>query len=111
MEFTIKKNPDLDVDSFQSSQIMEIPQLSNNGYQIIFRGVIFDYQASLGKINEIEKNPFTIEIPEGDKVLLLEKNDIAKEYLVYALTKNLPQFRREWNFGEGCIEIGNRKIN
>ena len=32
MEFTIKKNPDLDVDSFQSSQIMEIPQLSNNGY-------------------------------------------------------------------------------
>ena len=29
---------------------MEIPQLSSNGYDIVFRGVVFDYQASLGKI-------------------------------------------------------------
>lgn len=44
-------------------------------------------------------------------MLLLEKNDIAKEYLVYALTRNLPQFKREWVAGEGSIEIGNKKIN
>ena len=60
MEFAILNNPDLDSDSFQSSQVMEIPQLSDNGYDIVFRGVIFDYQASLGKISEIEKNPLSI---------------------------------------------------
>lgn len=41
----------------------------------------------------------------------MEKNDIAKEYLVFAITKNLPQFRREPKEGEGCIEIGGKKIN
>jgi hypothetical protein len=50
-------------------------------------------------------------IPEGEKVLLLEKNDIAKEYLVYGLTRNLPQFRRAWKAGEGVIELGGRKVN
>jgi len=42
---------------------------------------------------------------------LLEKNDIAKEYLVLALTRNLPQFRRKPMEVEGSIEIGGKKIN
>ena len=53
MEFTIINNPDLDSDSFNSSKIMEIPQLSDNGYDIVFRGVVFDYQESLGKVSEV----------------------------------------------------------
>ena len=61
--------------------------------------MVFDYHYSLGKINEIEKNPLSLEIPQGEKILLLEKNDIAREYLVYALTRNLPQFMREWRRG------------
>lgn len=44
-------------------------------------------------------------------MLLLEKNDIAREYLVYAFTKNLLQFRTEGVPKEGTIEIGGRKIN
>lgn len=116
MEFSIQKKlyqenyqRAIEASSHNSPALSTIAAI--NKYDIVFKGVIFDYHSSLGKINEIEKNPLTIEINEGEKILLLEKNDIAREYLVYAFTRNLPQFRRESVDGEGTIEIGGKKIN
>jgi hypothetical protein len=47
-------------------------------YNIIFKNVVFDYYMSLGRVIDIENNPFTLEISQGQKILLLEKNDIAR---------------------------------
>lgn len=61
----------LDPDSYVSSERLSQDQLASHPYDIVFRKVIFNYHFSLGKINQIEQHPFTIQIPEGEKVLLL----------------------------------------
>lgn len=93
MEFALPNNP-LYPENYNSPVNITSSKILTHKYEIIFRNVIFDYHYSLGKINEIEKNPLTLEIPQGEKILILEKYDIAREYLVYAFTRNLPQFMR-----------------
>ena len=48
MEFATT-NANLDPGSFHPSEI-DVPHMSGNGYDLIFRNVVFDYQESLGKI-------------------------------------------------------------
>lgn len=110
MEFSLPNNP-LYPENYENPLPLSTTKIVKHTCDIVFRNVVFDYHYSLGKINEIEKNPLSLEIPQGEKILLLEKNDIAREYLVYAFTRNLPQFMREWRRGEGSIEVGGRKIN
>jgi hypothetical protein len=70
MEFALPNNP-LYPENYENPSLMTSSKLISHNYEIIFRNVIFDYHYSLGKINEIEKNPLTLEIPQGEKILLL----------------------------------------
>lgn len=71
MEFALEQSPNLDPPSYTSPERVESSLMHSHPHDIIFKNVIFNYHISLGKINEIEKNPFSIEIPQGEKVLLL----------------------------------------
>lgn len=70
MEFAIPNNPMYPM-GFENSNKLTSSKLKKHDYQILFKNIIFDYHYSLGKINEIEKNPLNLQIPQGEKLLLL----------------------------------------
>lgn len=75
-------------------------------FHIEFRNALIS-EESLDK--KVKRNRITLKIAEADKILFLEKNDRARDDLLYALTRNYERPKKTVQ-SQNTVYIGDKKI-